>query len=187
MSEITQNPNYCCICLRVQNHVKTHCQSGIMCVECIEKYNKEECPICREETYIFIPDNDINNEIIRQNNNSSIFILFNIINFIVEFTLKILSPLLLLSAKFYLINIFGFTIINLLNMNPDNFGIFGIWSIGMIPYLLQTIIYNNTYRPPALLLIAQNRRPYRGPNHIRRRILAGYYRYPDRIYHYYNN
>ena len=57
-------------------------------------------------------------------------------------------------------------------MNPDNFGIFGIWSIGMIPYLLQTIIYNNTYRPPALLLIAQNRRPYRGPNHIRRRIFS---------------
>jgi len=157
MSEITQNPNYCCICLRVQNHVKTHCQSGIMCVECIEKYNKEECPICREETYIFIPDNDINNEIIRQNNNSSIFILFNIINFIVEFTLKILSPLLLLSAKFYLINIFGFTIINLLNMNPDNFGIFGIWSIGMIPYLLQTIIYNNTYRPPASWILQISR------------------------------
>ena len=182
MSEITQNPNYCCICLRVQNHVKTHCQSGIMCVECIEKYNKEECPICRQDTYIFIPDNDINN-------NYSIFILFNIINFIADYTLKILSPLLLLSTKFYLINIFGFTIINLLNRNPDNFSILGIWSIGILPYLLLRMLYNNTYRsrPPALLLIAQNRRPYRGPNHIRRRILAGYYRYPDRVFHYYNN
>jgi hypothetical protein len=170
MSEITQNPNYCCICLTVQENVKTHCQSGIMCVDCIKKYNKDECPICREETEKFLIFNeyktDLNNEILRTEYNwINSYYRFNAIKIMI---MQILMPI----VSFYVVSVIGYMIVNYFNFNEKNFGIIGISGLGLIPCLIAKSIYDflTRPRPPALALIARNRRIF-----FNRRLRGAYY------------
>ena len=152
MSEISQNSKYCCICLTIKDDVKKHCTSGIICSDCIEKYNKDECPICREYTDLFTKE--IINELDRKEHNwICSYYRFNAVKIlIIQIFVSILT--------FYVTSVFGFIIIRLFNLNEDNFGTFGICGLGLMTYFIIKSIFDYIFspRPPALELIARNRR-----------------------------
>ena len=106
--------------------------------------------------------------------NKSSWIKYNWINSYYRFNaikimiMQILMPI----VSFYVVSVIGYMIVNYFNFNEKNFGMIGISGLGLIPCLIAKSIYDflTRPRPPALALIARNRRIF-----FNRRLRGAYY------------